>query len=483
MFIFSSVWRWQSGLVLTLLLLVLLSTPVLASDKVHVVQRGETLVGIARQFDISISQLAAYNGIDNTNFIFVGQKVLVPVTEATADAPPGTHTVTISDSLFSIATAYDTTVKKLLAINGLDNSSQIWVGQHLLVPMTQQQQQPIHHRVQLGETLSSIARTYGLTWQSLAIYNGLKDAGSIKFGQTLAIPSIDTSQTLTVSLTTTKPAPQAAVVPPAAPSSQTYVMRLGESLGTVSLKFGVSLADLLEVNDLALDSQVWVGQPLRLPLRVDGSEPEEMPPYVAPGESAAAPAAASVALPVVTPGQSPKPPSSFLHIVKPGETLAKIASKYEVDPSRVYGFNALASRNMLEVGQRLQIPLDLVGDPGFLGKRWVEVDLSEQTLTAWDGDELFLQTDISSGLDAYPTPVGLFRIWHMNPSQTMSGPGYSLDNVKHNMYFFSGYALHGAYWHNNFGTPMSHGCVNMPEDKAESLYHFASLGMEVWVHH
>ncbi len=483
MSIFSSVRRWQSGLALTLLLLALFSAPVLALDKVHVVQRGETLVGIARQFDISISQLAAYNGIDNTDFIFVGQKVLVPVAEAAADAPPGTHTVTIADSLSSIAAAYDTTVEKLLAINGLGSSSQIWVGQHLLVPMTQQPRQPAHHRVQLGETLSSIARTYGLNWQSLAIYNGLKDAGAIKFGQTLAIPSIDTSQTLTGSPTTTKPAPQAAVVPPAAPSTQTYVMRLGESLSTVALKFDVSLADLLEVNDLALDSHVWVGQNLRLPLRVDGSEPEAMLPYVAPGEPAASTSAASVALPVVTSGQSLSPPSSFLHIVKPGETLAKIAGKYEVDPNRVYEFNALAARSLLEVGQRLQIPLDLAGDPGFLGRRWVEIDLSEQILTAWDGDELFLQTDISSGLDIYPTPVGLFRIWHMNPSQTMSGPGYSLDNVKHNMYFFSGYAMHGAYWHNNFGTPMSHGCVNMPEDKAEMLYHFASLGMEVWVHH
>ncbi len=476
--------RWWSRSVLVLLGLALGSTPVLALDKVHVVQRGETLVSIARQFDVSISQLAAYNGIDNTNVIFVGQQVLVPGPDAPAEAPHGTHTVTPSDSLLDIATAYDTTVEKLLAVNGLDRSSQIWVGQRLLVPTTPRA--PVSHRVQLGETLSSIARTYGLTWQSLAIYNGLKDAGSLAYGQLLAIPAIDTAGTRTVS-PPPKPAPQAAaVVTPPTPSAQIYAMRLGESLSTVALKFDVSLADLLAVNDLDLNSQVWVGQNLRLPLRSDGSEPEGVPSgasSVAPAAPAPAVSEAPAAEPPRVPAPGVRPPSSILHVVKPGETLAQIAGKYEVDPHRVYEFNSLSSRQLIEVGRRLQIPRDLAGDPGYLGKRWVEIDLSEQLLTAWDGDVLFLQTPISSGLANTPTPVGLFRIWHMNPSQTMSGPGYSLDNVKHNMYFFRNYAMHGAYWHNNFGNPMSHGCVNMREKDAETLYHFASLGMEVWVHH
>jgi lipoprotein-anchoring transpeptidase ErfK/SrfK len=50
------------------------------------------------------------------------------------------------------------------------------------------------------------------------------------------------------------------------------------------------------------------------------------------------------------------------------------------------------------------------------------------------------------------------------------------------MYFFRGYAIHGAYWHNNFGTPVSHGCVNMRVEEAKALYEWASVGMEVVVH-
>ena len=64
----------------------------------------------------------------------------------------------------------------------------------------------------------------------------------------------------------------------------------------------------------------------------------------------------------------------------------------------------------------------------------------------------------------------------------MSCPGYSLPNVRFNMYFHQGYAMHGAYWHNNFGQPMSRGCVNMREEEAERLYRFVDLGTEVWVH-
>ncbi len=452
--------RRLKGLALVPLLLALLSTPVSALEEVHEVQPGDTLASIARRFDIGISQLAAYNGIENLDLIFVGQQVLVP----TPEAPSGTDTVPFSETLADIAAADDTTPLK----------------------------QPVSHRVQFGETLSSIARAHGLTWQSIAIYNGLKDAGSIKYGQMLLIPSTDTTGTWTASLLPANPVPEATVVAPTpSPSSQAYVMRIGESLYTVALKFDVPLADLLEVNGLDLNSPVWIGQNLRLPLQPDGVEPAM--PYVTPS---AAPAslpsipevlvAESVIEPVALPYrvqlQGFQPPSSFLHVVKPGETVDLIASKYGVEPGNVSNFNALSSSGVIEVGQRLKIPVDLTYDPNFVGKRWVDIDLSQQTLRAWNGGELILETEISSGLANTPTPVGLFRVWHMNPSQTMSGPGYSLDNVKHNMYFFSGYAMHGAYWHNNFGNPMSHGCVNMREQDAELLYNFASLGMEVLVH-
>lgn len=63
----------------------------------------------------------------------------------------------------------------------------------------------------------------------------------------------------------------------------------------------------------------------------------------------------------------------------------------------------------------------------------------------------------------------------------MTGPGYRLPHVPYVMYFYKGYALHGTYWHNNFGRPMSHGCVNLPTPIAEQLYHWAEIGTPVVV--
>ncbi len=78
-----------------------------------------------------------------------------------------------------------------------------------------------------------------------------------------------------------------------------------------------------------------------------------------------------------------------------------------------------------------------------------------------------------------PTPVGKFKIRSKYLAQAMSGPGYYLPNVPHVMYFYGQDALHGTYWHNNFGHPMSHGCVNLSREDAEWLYNWAPIGTEV----
>ncbi|OQA18217.1 MAG: putative L,D-transpeptidase YciB precursor [Chloroflexi bacterium ADurb.Bin360] len=79
--------------------------------------------------------------------------------------------------------------------------------------------------------------------------------------------------------------------------------------------------------------------------------------------------------------------------------------------------------------------------------------------------------------------VGTFSIYVKYLATPMSGPGYYLPNVPHTMYFYRGYAIHGAYWHNNFGTPMSHGCVNLSLPDAEWFYNFAPVGTKVVSHY
>ena len=65
----------------------------------------------------------------------------------------------------------------------------------------------------------------------------------------------------------------------------------------------------------------------------------------------------------------------------------------------------------------------------------------------------------------------------------MIGPGYHLEDVPYSMFFYKGYAVHGTYWHDNFGQPMSHGCVNMLTSEAKWVYENAPVGTIVFVHY
>jgi lipoprotein-anchoring transpeptidase ErfK/SrfK len=132
-----------------------------------------------------------------------------------------------------------------------------------------------------------------------------------------------------------------------------------------------------------------------------------------------------------------------------------------------------------------QAPSDPPAEPPGVvntGERWIEVDLSEQRVYAYQGDQLIQSFLISSGTWATPTVLGKYRIYVKYRSQTMSGAGYYLPNVPYVMYFHKGYSFHGTYWHNNFGTPMSHGCLNMRTEEAAWLYKWASVGTLVHVH-
>jgi lipoprotein-anchoring transpeptidase ErfK/SrfK len=108
--------------------------------------------------------------------------------------------------------------------------------------------------------------------------------------------------------------------------------------------------------------------------------------------------------------------------------------------------------------------------------RWIDVDLSAQRLTAYENGQRVHSTLVSTGLPRTPTVRGQFRIWIKLRYDDMAGPDYYLEDVPHVMYFYQGYGLHGAPWHNNFGQRMSHGCVNLPLPEAEWLFNFADVG-------
>lgn len=140
-------------------------------------------------------------------------------------------------------------------------------------------------------------------------------------------------------------------------------------------------------------------------------------------------------------------------------------------------------------------PFEDIGDinldykhPPATNKRIV-VDISQQKLYAYDGDTLFMEEPISTGLEFTPTPVGTFAVYKKTPSRYMQGPlpgvsdqKYDLPGVPWNLYFTKeGAVIHGAYWHNHFGEQWSHGCVNLEPETAKKLYEWADIGMPVTV--
>lgn len=113
--------------------------------------------------------------------------------------------------------------------------------------------------------------------------------------------------------------------------------------------------------------------------------------------------------------------------------------------------------------------------------RRIEIDLSEQRLRAWEGNKLVYSFRTSTGKDSTPTPTGRYSINSKYRINRMRGRGYDIPNVPYAMYFHRGYAIHGAFWHNRFGTPVSHGCVNLPVKQARKLYNWADTGTLVVV--
>jgi lipoprotein-anchoring transpeptidase ErfK/SrfK len=116
-------------------------------------------------------------------------------------------------------------------------------------------------------------------------------------------------------------------------------------------------------------------------------------------------------------------------------------------------------------------------------ERWIDVNLTTQTLTAYQGSEIVNSFLVSTGRWETPTVTGQYYIYVKYRYTNMAGPGYNLPDVPYTMYFYKGYGIHGTYWHSNFGTTMSHGCVNMQTDEAGWLFNWASVGTLVNVHY
>jgi lipoprotein-anchoring transpeptidase ErfK/SrfK len=256
---------------------------------------------------------------------------------------------------------------------------------------------------------------------------------------------------------------------PAVFADTSYVVQPGDTLYKIAVQHGVTMQEIATVNGIWNYDHIEVGQVLTIP----GAD--------------SVPVTGDI---------------STNYVVQPGDTLFRVAYNHGLQTSTVAQANGITNYDHIYAGQTLIIPASdnaSVANPQpqppanspqpapNYGARWVDVNLTTQILTAYEGDVPVMTTAVSTGTYLYPTVTGQFNIYLRHQSQTMNGYllgyDYYLPDVPYVMYFYRGFALHGTYWHNNFGTPMSHGCVNMPTDKAQWIYNWSDYGTLVNVHY
>ncbi|MDX5982442.1 LysM peptidoglycan-binding domain-containing protein [Exiguobacterium profundum] len=163
----------------------------ISTNKTYTVKSGDTLYSIARTYGVTVSALAAANNITNYSLIYVGQVLIIPGTTVTP--PPSTtvkYTVKSGDTLYKIATMYNTTVAKIAAANNITNVNSIYVGQVLIIPTTTvtPPTTTVKYTVKSGDTLYKIATMYNTTVAKIAAANNITNVNSIYVGQVLTIP-------------------------------------------------------------------------------------------------------------------------------------------------------------------------------------------------------------------------------------------------------------------------------------------------------
>ncbi len=265
---------------------------------------------------------------------------------------------------------------------------------------------------------------------------------------------------------------------PAAASAagpQWIVVNWGDTLAGIAARYGTTIGALMQANSLPNPNFVYAGQRLYVPSSRNAPAPSN-------GGNAA---------------------TAAYYTVHAGDTLYSIASRYGVSAASIAQANKLWNYDFIWTGQVLKIPGKGSTNPakpvilpapapakppaGSAGK-WIDVNISKQTITAYQGSTALKTVLVSTGVAIHPTVVGRFAVYAKYPAYTMSGGTrgvdyYYLPNVPWTMFFYSGYAIHGTYWHHNFGHPMSHGCVNLTIADAKWFYDFAPIGTPVITHY
>jgi LysM repeat protein len=289
-------------------------------------------------------------------------------------------------------------------------------GLAISVPRTAAAAGPQYVVVNWGDTLFSIATRYGTTVGALVQANRLPNANFVYAGQHLVVPSANNVSAPSGSTAQSGPAPTY------------YTVHAGDTLYSIAVRFGTSVAALAQLNQLWNNNFIYTGQQLRI------------------ATAAAVPAP-----------QPTKPPAPSPDVKTPSTTVTTTSTDATVANAPATG-------------------------------KWIDINIKTQTISAYEGSKAVKSVLVSTGVAAHPTPVGKYKIYAKYGAVNMSGGTrgvdyYYLPNVPWTMFFYQGYAIHGTYWHHNFGHPMSHGCINLTTADAKWFYDWAPIGTTVITHY
>ena len=263
----------------------------------YTVQKGDSLYSIATKYGITVSDLQKVNNL-GTNFLSVGQKLLIPEITEEPEEPSGDnlYTVKSGDTLYSIAGKYGITVDSLKQSNNL-TSNNLKVGQKLIIPENNSNSNSINYTVKSGDTLYGIASKYVVSVEELKRVNNLTN-NLLQIGQKLLIPNGISDI-------------------PSTSNQKTYTVQKGDNLYSIANSYGVTVDSIKNLNGLK-NNLLQINQVLKIPSENSSS-------------------------------------NNQVYIVKRGDNLYNIAQKYNVSVASLMSANNLSS-TLLNIGQKLIIP-------------------------------------------------------------------------------------------------------------------------------
>jgi LysM repeat protein len=314
------------------------------------------------------------------------------------------------------------------------------------------------HLVQPGENLFRISLRYGVTMDSIMAANGLTDSHTIFAGQQLVIPvASDVVATAGGQPTVT---------------GNVYTVRAGDTLTSVALSHGVTIWMLVQANELSNPHIIYVGQELVIPayetaaVAQDGATPD-------PNETAAG----------EVPGEL-----VGTYTVRPGDTLYRIAQQFGTTVAQLAYLNGIANPSTIYAGQVLHLAGE--APTAALGTKWIVVDLSEQHLYAYQGEQLLYSFVASSGAAPTYTRTGEFRVQSKIPNAY--GASWNIWMPHWLGIYWAGGSENGIHalpilpsgqtlWAGYLGTPISYGCIVLGTYEAKLLYDWAEIGTPVTI--